>query len=374
MNLRAFVLLAMCLTCAFAATICAQNVAASPTPTNASEAYLPLKKCWEIAVENAARSMATTANGSVYFADGEGRVRALNAGTGKVLWSTELGGTVTAMTVVSQAGLAVVTATGASGSGAATLRLLNSDSGLVRYSVDFPSGSDVHLLASGNRVIGVVSTGAIAAFDARTGAPVWRADLAAKLTAAPSISDETLVVSTQDRKILVISTGTGKVVAAIPAARIVTSIAIRENGMIVTGDERGLVTNYRDSAGTVWWKFKSGAKVGTISETDEGILVGSFDNFLYMLSKYTGDVKWKRRLDGRIVSAPAAFNDHLIAASSTEENAHVLEIDSGKPVDQLAFGDDVFVTASPLVSDNKLSIFPLTNAIAAYSQFPCASN
>jgi outer membrane protein assembly factor BamB len=374
MTLRAFVLLSMCLTCAFAASICAQNVAASPTTSNAPEAYLPLKKCWEFAVENAARSMATAANGSVYFADGEGRVRALNAGSGKVLWSTELGGTVTAMTAVSQTGLAVLTAAGASGSGASTLRLLNFDSGLVRYSVDFPPGNDTHLITSGNRVIGVVSTGAIAAFDARTGASVWRADLASKLTAAPSISDETLVVSTQDRKTLVISAGTGKLVAAIPAARIVTSIAIRENGMIVTGDERGLVTNYRDSAGTVWWKFKSGAKVGTISETDEGILVGSFDNFLYMLSKYTGDVKWKRRLDGRIVSAPAVFNDHLIAASSTEENAQVLEINSGKPVDQLAFGNDIFVMASPLVSDNKLSIFPLTNTIAAYSQLPCFSH
>jgi outer membrane protein assembly factor BamB len=193
----------------------------------------------------------------------------------------------------------------------------------------------------------------------------------AKLSSKPAITEEALVIATEDKKISIIGPGTGKVAAVIPVQRAVTSVYVRENGMIVAGDDRGNVTNYRDAAGAVWWRFKSGGRIGTILETNDGILVGSFDNFIYMLSKYTGDVKWKRRLDGRIVSAPAVFDGYLLAASSTETNAQVLDLEKGKPVDQLQFGENIFLLGSPMVSENSFAIFQLVNGIAAYSRADC---
>jgi outer membrane protein assembly factor BamB len=143
--------------------------------------------------------------------------------------------------------------------------------------------------------------------------------------------------------------------------------------MLVAGDDRGNVTNYRDLSGNVWWRFKSGARVGTITETAEGILIGSFDNFLYMVSKYTGDVKWKRRLDGRITSSPSILDDRIAAASSTEENFQVIEADTGKPIDRIEFGENRFLLTRPFTGNGGVTVFSLTDTIAAYVPNGCPS-
>jgi outer membrane protein assembly factor BamB len=368
MNFRVFVLLSACVLCGAVAPFQAQNAAASPTP---ADAYLPLKKCWEFAVENISQSTVAASNGTVYVAENDGRIRALNTKNGSVIWSTELGGKAAAMIAVPKIGIAVIT-TRATGTGnTSTLRMLSSDSGLVRYSKPVSAGEGVNLYAAGSRLITADANGAIAAYDAQTGELAWQLNMPAKLSARPAVSDESIVVGTEDKAISVIGLGSGKVSFSIPTERAITSLAVRENGMIVAGDDRGNVTNYRDTSGSIWWKFKSGARIGTIIETSDGVLVGSFDNFVYMLSKYNGDVKWKRRLDGRIVSAPTVFDGYLLVASSTEENAQVLDLDNGKTVDQIQFGENKFVLASPFVSENNFAVFTLVNTIATFSQSEC---
>jgi outer membrane protein assembly factor BamB len=223
----------------------------------------------------------------------------------------------------------------------------------------------------GPLLIAADTGGQISAFDTVSGQVRWQIKMPSKLSARPAAAGESVVVGTVDKKMTVISAGNGKLLSSFSADRPVSSIALRENGMIVTGDDRGSVTNYRDSSGTVWWKFKSGGRIGTIVETSEGILVGSFDNFVYMLSRYNGDVKWKRRLDGRIVSAPAILDGYVLVASSTEISAQVLDVDDGKPVDQLQFGENNFVIDSPIVSESQFTVFPLTSGLLAFSSIGC---
>jgi outer membrane protein assembly factor BamB len=277
------------------------------------------------------------------------------------------------MAALPKLGVAVVTIAVAGKVPVSTLRVLNSDSGLVRYSVPFAAGEDVDLVSSGSRLIAADADGEIIAYDAKNGETLWQQVLPFKLSASPAISDQSIVIGTQDKKLYLVDITTGRTTATVPVDRNVTSVYVRENGMIVAGDERGNVINYRDSAGSVWWKFKSGGRIGTIVETSDGVLVGSFDNFIYMLSKYTGDVKWKRRLDGRIVSAPTVFDGYLLAASSTEVNAQVLDLGNGKPVDQLQFGANNLVLGSPFVSDDKFAIFTLVGGIAAFSPSDCSA-
>lgn len=347
------------------------QIAALAPPPKPEEAYLPLKKCWDHTVENIGASTVSVNRRSVYVAEAEGRVRALSARTGVVDWVTELGGRVASLHAVPESGIAALT-TVAVGSKRSLLRVLNQDSGLVRYSVAIDAGADSFLVSSGSRLLVVDPDGTVLAFNLQDGSAAWQLELPAKLSTAPASLNGHAIVATADKKLAVISIATGTQIASISTERVTSTLAIRENGMILAGDERGRVTNYRDNGGSVWWRFKSGARIGSILETSEGILIGSYDNFLYLVSKYTGDVKWKRRLDGRILSRPAVVAKKIVAASSTEESAQVVEMQTGKPVDRIAFGEGRFMLAQPYVADGNISIFTVVDGVMAFAPNGCS--
>ncbi len=369
MNLRVFAMLSACFFCG-AALIARSQTAASTPPRTSDEHYIPFKKCWEYSVANIGRASVSSINGTVYVAETEGRVRALNLRTATVKWVSDLGGRVTALHAVPEVGIAAVS-TVASGGKRSTVRLLSADSGLVKYSVGVDVGENVYLISDGSLLVVFDPDGSVIALNVQDGMVKWHSKLPAKITAPPANFDGNVFIATDDKKLRILSAATGAPAASISTERVVTALGIRENGMIVAGDDRGLVTNYRDLSGTLWWKFKSGARIGTVSETAEGILIGSFDNFLYMVSKYTGDVKWKRRLDGRIVSTPAVLANRIITASSTEPNAQIIDLETGKSVDQIAFGEERFMLTRPYVGENNVMVFVLVDGIAAYAPDGC---
>jgi outer membrane protein assembly factor BamB len=372
MNLRVFILLSALILCGTFTALRGQTASPVPTTARDSEAYQPLKRCWEYEAETSGRVIVAASEGSTYVGESDGRVRAMSTRTGSVVWSTELGGQVTALVAVPHLGVAVITSRSTENGGSSTLRLLNSGSGLVQYSIPIDVGDGAYLFAVRSRLIAADPSGQISAYDSKSGEVQWQIKLPFKLSARPAVLEESLVVGTVDKKVIVITIGNGKLSSSFSTDRQVSSIAIRENGMIVVGDDRGNVTNFRDSTGSVWWRFKSGGRIGTIIGTSGGILVGSYDNFVYMLSRYNGDVKWKRRLEGRVVSAPAILDKYVLVASSTEISAQVLDTESGKPVDQLQFGENNFVVDSPIVSDGNFTVFPLTSGLATFSSTGCA--
>ena len=334
------------------------------------DAYMPLKKCWEYRVENIGRSTVSASNGTVYLAETGGRVRALNVRNGSVNWVSDLGGNISALHAIPTVGVVAVTAA-ANGVRRSTLRLLNKDSGLVRYSISLDAGGDVYLISSGSRLIVFDPDGSITGLNLQDGAASWQFRLPSNLSAAPAAFNSTVIAATVDKKITILAVDSGNPLGSFSTERTVNTLAVRENGMLVVGDDRGRVTNYRDNTGNVWWKFNSGARVGTISETEEGLLIGSYDNFIYMVSKYTGDVKWKKRLDGRILFSPAVLDSRIVSASSTEQNAQVIEIGSGKPVDRIDLGEERFMLSQPYVSEGNMVIFTVVDGIIAFAPNGC---
>ncbi|PYS85920.1 MAG: hypothetical protein DMF62_17640 [Acidobacteria bacterium] len=355
-------------------TICGTFWAQAADITDTKPAnYAPFKKCWEYNLTDSNGGSLVSSNGTIYFAESEGRIRALNAKTSNVDWVSELGGSIAATRVVPKLGLAVITRKPAA-AGSVMLRLLNLETGLVKYSVPVEASNVVYMLYAADRLILADTTGIVTAFNAATGEKLWNTKLSGNLTAEPAVSPEMFAAGTSAKKIDVLKLPTGAIEGFIPVERTVSAITIRENEMIVAGDDRGYVTNYKNHAGEIWWRFKSGARIGTLLETRAGMLVGSFDNFIYLLSSYAGDVRWKRRLDGRIVSAPLVFDDLVLAAASTEESAVAIGLEHGKPVDQFMFGENRFMLSRPAISEGHVIVFGLTDSIVAFSNSPCTAN
>jgi outer membrane protein assembly factor BamB len=334
------------------------------------------KKCWEYHFENTVKQAIASTNGTIYLSEPGGKVRAISAKSGQVLWMTELGGEISASLAIPKVGLAVVTSKSTSpGEKAAnsTLRLLNFDSGLVRFSAPIAVAGEIFLGRSGSRIVLVDTIGNIIALDMATGSPVWTNKLASGVKVRPAFRDRTIAVATIGNKIEIISPTTGQIRGSIKTEHPVSAVIFGENESIVAGDDRGNVVNYRDASGAVGWRFKSGAKIGTIVESDQGILVGSYDNFLYLISNYSGDVKWKRRMGSRLVNAPFVSEGRLFLTVSVEDTAVSIDLENGKVIDQIALGEDKYAISSPVLTEGSMLVFSVPEALVAYSNFPCVS-
>jgi hypothetical protein len=62
------------------------------------------------------------------------------------------------------------------------------------------------------------------------------------------------------------------------------------------------------------WKLRNGAEISSVTPTAEGLLISSFDNFIYLISENGGKPLWKKRLSGRITAAPLIAAIILLSA------------------------------------------------------------
>ncbi len=337
-----------------------------------TKAVQPYKLCWDYRFDPAPfRSVAASGN-TVFIAEAGGRIRAISSLSNQTLWLSELGGNIVSMFVDPQFGLYIASVTTSKiGNSKTTLRRLDPDSGLAEFSVELVENRGNFLGISAYRLIVSDNEGHVASLDAASGTPIWDTKTNGRIVTKPAYGETTVAVATDEKKIEFLGLHDGKRDASILTKRDITSIAFRANQMIVVGDDRGNVTNYRDRSGSIWWQFKSGGRVGTIAETEDGILVGSFDNFLYMISKYSGDVKWKRRLEGRIVHLPAIRNNELAATISTESDAVVINSDDGKLLEQISLGSRLFPVADPVFAEGSLLVVPVSTGLVAFSRNGC---
>ena len=366
--------LALSIFCGGVSTVLSQG-APLPSESKGGDSPAPFKKCWEYKFENTVKQAIASTNGTIYLSEPGGKVRAISAGSGQVMWVTELGGDIAASLAIPRVGLAVVTGKSASSGerSSSTLRLLNFDTGLVRFSSPVGVAGDVFLGKSGSHLIAVDERGSVSALDVGTGSTVWSNRLSRGVKIRPAFRDNTIAVATTGNKIELLASGTGRITSSINSEHPVTALTFRENESIVAGDERGNVINYRDASGGIWWRFKSGARVGTVVETPEGILVGSYDNFLYLISNYSGDVRWKRRMDSRLGQDPFVSDGRLFLTVSVEDTAMSIDLDSGKILEQIALGENKYAMSSPVLTDGSMLVFSIPEAIVAYSNSPCIS-
>jgi putative pyrroloquinoline-quinone binding quinoprotein len=131
------------------------------------------------------------------------------------------------------------------------------------------------------------------------------------------------------------------------------------------------VTRYDDDDRTVFWRLRNGARISSIVATSQGVLAASLDNFVYMVSGYYGDIRWKRRMPGR-VSSIMADGDIAIVQTVGEPNAAILNLENGKPAGELSIAEDDSFTQPAIAVEGRLLFFT-TGQVLAESTAPCTS-
>lgn len=215
-------------------------------------------RLWHIVVGGDAQHLVAADNG-LYAAVGDEIVRVGNGGTFQ--WSTAVEQPVTAASIPS-GGIAI-----GSSSGAVTTL---SSSGAVVWTANVPSGIAGEIAATGDSVYAASRSGAVHAFDARTGAQLWRIDAASAITSGPLSGGAGRVVFTADAVYSVSRDATAMLRFDAADARLATPLADGSGRVFVAGD--GGYAAMLSSDGIELWTTRSFGEVESAVAAGGGLL------------------------------------------------------------------------------------------------------
>jgi outer membrane protein assembly factor BamB len=226
-----------------------------PTPLTQFESTLNVQKLWDAhadagAGESGARIAPAFADGKIFVGGVDGGVSALDAGTGRSVWSRHFG---------KRGGF-----------------ILHHGNNSLRWS----GGPAVD---GGLLVIGSLE-GEVLGLDAGTGADRWHAQVSSEVIAAPAIADGMVVVRTDDGRVfgLDATDGSRKWVydrSTVPALSLRGNAVPRiENGIVYAGEDNGKVVALRLKDGNVMWEQtiapgEGRTELARLQDVDGGIAV-----------------------------------------------------------------------------------------------------
>jgi outer membrane protein assembly factor BamB len=110
-----------------------------------------------------------------------------------------------------------------------------------------------------NRVYATSGIGDVAAYDAATGAEIWRVRPAGPVRGAPTVANENVYVTTQDNQLFALNPADGKVrwnaAGTLETAGVFgTAAPAASQGTVVAGFSSGELTAYRYENGRVLWQ------------------------------------------------------------------------------------------------------------------------
>ena len=303
---------------------------------------LDVVRCWAIASE--APVSQTAADGGRFYAGSDGARLSAFSMDGKETWSAEFGGRIVSNILVGEQSLFV--ATNSSGEPAASvLRIVSRDTGIVAGIVPLPA-ADAHFISRSNGSMVVVSSSGVVQLMDDKGAVKWRREIAKGFAGVPVFGTERLYIASTTQQIFTIRIATGEIESVRKVTFPVTAVAVGQTGGLLVGDERGNLTSLT-SEGRTNWRFRSGARITRIFNSNDSILALSNDNFVYCIDLSNGGVNWKRRLGGRAAHSLTINGTYALTTSIDEHGAVLTGLANGRPVGQITFAADEFVTTDP---------------------------
>ncbi|CAN5352492.1 hypothetical protein BH20ACI2_BH20ACI2_20910 [soil metagenome] len=332
-------------------------------------------RCWSFPSAETPPSTVAADNGHIFLGAAGAKLETLGR-SGRKMWSTELGGSISSNLLPVDTSLLVVTsATESNGTKKAgsVLRSLSKETGITSWTRNL-ADADRHFLHSYNGwIIAVSANGTIHAFDSNSGTIMWKREIASGFTAQPVFSTTRLFVASTSNQIFTIALSSGEIEGMRKIPFPLTAIANISPSEVTVGDERGNVTLLLDSNNRSNWRFKSGGEISKIFAVGSNLLATSHDNFVYSIVTRNGNVEWKRRLAGRAAYAAIILDRYTLISSVEDQGAALIDLRNGKMVGQMLLENGETITDDPVFSDGL--ILAITNKGAyGYSITGCTES
>lgn len=165
--------------------------------------------------------------------------------------------------------------------------------------------------------------------SAPAGEVVWQFRTNAPLYAAPSVAQNTLYLSSGDKRIVALNADTGETKWEYPVTGPVNSSPAIAGNMVFVGLRDGRLLALDRETGTQRWEFQTGDLVYGSPAVHRGVVyIGSGDHEIYALDALTGEVRWSRKTGGRVVASPAVTDD-IVAVISQNQRIYLYDTETG---------------------------------------------
>lgn len=355
-----------------------------------------LKKCWTYSLSNSADiSFASDNVSNLLIPLVDGKLLSLDPFTGDKQWETELGGNIIALPIID--GGTIYTAAEYNGEqnndnlknnslknenpsdNTIILRALDKSTGVTQWQSLLEPVKRLYLFSFGNNIVSVGDNGQVSSVNKIDGKTVWKKRLEANLSALPFANNFEVFLGTDENRVLKLSVVDGHITEEwnTPAPPTVIIENTGKNKLIV-GDRKGNLISLNKKLDKktqmIEWKVRNGAEISSVTLTSQGILISSFDNFIYLISENSGRLLWKKRFSGRIIAAPVVLDNYFIVSATDESIAIIAELNGGRAVNRITLEDDNFFTGLPLKTGNVL-VYSTLKGVFGYSfNSGCAIN
>jgi outer membrane protein assembly factor BamB len=355
-----------------------EDNAAPPAKLQPLEAPVKLDRIWStgIGVGNEQQSVNLVpyvADGVLYVADRKGRVEALDAANGKVLWSVKLNLPVSAGPMAAN-GMVLL------GTSNAQVVALDASDGSQRWtaqvSSEVLSAPELDL----DRVIVQTADGTLAGLDAQDGHQVWISDrtvpvLTLRGTSTPAVQHGLVLAGFSTGKLTAFSADKGFIVweksIAIPKGRSeLERIVDIDGNPVIAGDSvfvvtyQGRVSRVDIQTGNVDWERDMSSSAGLGVDFSQVYVTDDSSN-VWALSRNSGASSWKlEALANRGLTAPEPFGDYVVVGDA-EGYIHLLSRSDGHLAGRAEL-DSKGIRARPVVVKDMLYIYGSSGKLAAY--------
>ncbi|HEX8371032.1 MAG TPA: PQQ-binding-like beta-propeller repeat protein [Pyrinomonadaceae bacterium] len=340
----------------------AQNVPANGWDT-------PFQKCWEFETAQMSGFPPQSDHRQTIFQTlDDGTLVAVEATVGKTVWRSQFGGEIISNTFFEDNKLYLVNKIIDEKQPEFVIRSVSATTGLTLWqkSLSLNDSSRIFVSANNNSIILASETGQILFIDKISGAETWRKDLQTEITAAPLLFENKLFIGTIENKIEIFSAAGGESLSTLGLRNSPTGNFFVSAASVVVGDRAGNLSAFRIIDRKLLWKARTGAQIVDITEVSGNFLISSNDGFVYLLASKTGDRIWKKRLPGRLIGKPLVYQNFVLLQTIDGAGALILDLSSGKPVNQILFNDNVFSGNSALFVQGRV-VIPTNKGLLAFS-------
>lgn len=310
----------------------------------------------------------------LFAADSEGRVTAIDALTGDIVWTAKTGAAVSAGPGVGE-GLVLL------GTSNAEIIALDAVDGSERWRTFVSSEVLAIPQTDLEKVIVQTADGNVSALSANDGQSLWSYNrtvpvLTLRGTSSPAIQQGLVVAGFSSGKLVALTADHGRVAwetsIAIPQGRSelerivdIDGSPIIVGGAVFVSTFQGRIAAVELATGNLGWKRDISSHAGLGVDYSQ-VYVTDEDSHVWALSRTTGAAEWKLdQLANRKLTAPETFHDY-VAVADYEGYVHLLSRYDGKISGRIEV-DSKGVSARPLVVDDVLYIYGNSGKLAAYT-------
>ena len=351
-----------------------------PTPLVEIEKNAEISKLWVINAGKGTKGQflkltPAYAQGRVFVADNDGKLRSINAENGKTIWSIKTGVNITGGPGVSES-LTMI------GTDEAEALAFTSETGKKLWQVKVSSEILAAPQEADNIVVVRTIDGKIFGLNAENGLRLWVYDrsvpaLTLRGTSKPIITENRVIAGFDGGQLVALELTTGKLIWG-------TSIALAsgrselermvdiDSEPLVMGQDiyvvtfQGRLASVALETGQIIWTRDIASHKGLCAD-ENTIYVTDDDDYIWALERSSGNSLWKQeKLYAREVTAPAIIGD-LVVVGDFEGYLHWLDKKSGDFVARTRLSGNPII-ATPITVDNVVYVYSSDGKLGAYTR------